>query len=130
MTDQKSKHHKDISVKAYAKLIDKSDKTVYKMIKDGLIGANKKSKGYVIRVDSFMLNRCEDINKNLHSMKELMASFESRLKDVEAKNQRKPLAKKIVKAVKKPIPKTLKKAPKKTTAKGPKKSGKNNVTKK
>jgi hypothetical protein len=129
MTDQKSRYYKDISVKAYAKLINKSDKTVYKMIKDGLIGASKKSKGYVIRVDSFMLNRCEDINKNLHSMKELMASFESRLKELEEKKKNKPLVKKVLKTAKKPIVKTLKKAQKKTT-KTMNKSGKKNVTKK
>lgn len=130
MTDEKSKYHQEISVKAYAELIDKSDKTVYKMIKDGLLEASKKSKGYVIYVDSFMLNRCEDINKNLGSIKERMASFESRLKDVEAKKKSSPLGKKVVKKLKKPIAKTLKKTPKKTMAKVIKKSEKKKVTKK
>jgi len=127
MTATNSKYYKDISVKAYAKLINKSDKTVYKMIKDGLIGANKKAKGYEIRVDSFMLNRCEDINKNMHTMKELMQSFESRLNEIESKTKQKKVVTPLKKSMKKPI---MKKVVKKTAVKSIRKSGKTNGNKK
>jgi len=130
MTVENPKYYKDVSVKAYAKLINKSDKTVYKMIKDGLLGANKKAKGYEIRVDSFMLNRCEDINKNMHNMKELIESFELRLKEVEQKLEKKkknPIQKKKMK----PLLKTIKKSPmKKISTKPINKSGKSNGKKK
>jgi len=129
MSELKSKQYKDISVKAYAKLINKSDKTVYKMIKEGLIAAKKEDKGYVIRVDNFMINRYEDMNKNLHAMKELLESFELRLAKVEKKETKKPV-KPVKKAIKKPLTKTLKKTAKKTVLKPLKKSGKRNAKKK
>ncbi|MDF1880169.1 hypothetical protein JHD50_02435 [Sulfurimonas sp. MAG313] len=124
-------HYKDISVKAYAKLIDKSDKTVYKMIKDGLVAAKKKDKGYEIRVDNFMLNRCEDINKSLHTMKTLMNDFSKEVEELKLsvdkikesnKNSRKKLVlnkklKPIKKVVKSSRKKILKKSPKKTRLK-------------
>ncbi|PHR57490.1 MAG: hypothetical protein COA44_05460 [Arcobacter sp.] len=116
------KNYKYITVKAYAKLIDKSDKTVYKMIKDGLVTAKKKEKTYAIRVDNFMLNRCEDITKSLYTMKELMQGFESRLKELEEKSSKKSVLKKIKVAVKKPIKKgSIKKSIKKSKLLKPKK---------
>jgi len=128
MTELKSKHYKEISVKAYSKLINKSDKTVYKMIKEGLVAAKKEDKGYVIRVDNFMLNRCEDMNKNLYSMKELMESFEVRLAKIEKKEQKSPAKKKVlkksIKPLKKAVKKPLKKVAKKAVVKPLKKSGK------
>lgn len=134
MTELKSKHYKDISVKAYAKLINKSDKTVYKMIKEGLVAAKKEDKGYVIRVDNFMLNRCEDMNKNLHTMKALMEEFELRLSTIEKKELKKPAQKKVVKKMLKPLKKTVKKPLKKSTkkvlSKPLNKSGKSNGKKK
>jgi len=109
------KSYKDLSVKAYAKLIAKSDKTVYKMIKDGLLAAKKKDKGYSIRVDNFMLNRCDDITESMCTMKDLMQSFESRLKKLEEGGQKKSMTKKTKLSVKKPLSKMKKsvKSPKK-----------------
>jgi len=127
MSVTESKFYKDISVKAYAKLINKSDKTVYKMIKDGLLGAKKKAKGYEIRVDSFMLSRCEDINENIFTMKELMQSFESRLKEVEKKTEKKKVVISTKQGAKKPV---MKKVLKKNTLKPIKKVGKSNGKKK
>jgi len=138
MTELSSKYYKEISVKAYAKLINKSDKTIYKMIKEGLIAAKKKDKAYVIRVDNFMFDRCEDINKSIHTMKELMESFALRLDKME-KSVPKSLLKKtvlkksvkpLVKSKKKPSLKIGKKIVKKTVAKPLSQNGKSNGKKK
>jgi len=138
MTDVHSKHYKELSVKAYAKLINKSDKTVYKMIKEGLVAARKKDKAYVIRVDNFMLDRCEDMHKHIHTMKELMDSFSFRLEKLEKKEKNKTVKKSVLKksvkpltkTKKKPLVKTGKKPVKKTLAKPIKKLGKSNGKKK
>lgn len=129
MTELLSKHYKEVSVKAYAKLINKSDKTVYKMIKEGLIAANKKDKGYMIRIDNFMLNRCEDMNKNLDAIKELIESLVTRLEKLE-KKEMKTAKKSVKKPLTKRINKPLKKRVKKTVSKPLKKSGKNSGNKK
>lgn len=46
-----------IGLKAYSKLIGKSDKTVYKMIKEGLNAAKKGNNGYEVAVDGYVLER-------------------------------------------------------------------------
>lgn len=109
MTELDVRHYKEISVKAYAKLINKSDKTVYKMIKEGLVAASKKDKSYMIRVDNFMLDRCEDMQKSIYTMKALMESFSLRLEKIE-KKERKTVSKKVtVKKKLKPLKKSIKK---------------------
>lgn len=48
---------KHLSVKAYAKLVDKSDKTIYRQITKGTISAVKVRKGFHVCVDPNMLKR-------------------------------------------------------------------------
>jgi hypothetical protein len=104
-----------LSVKEYALLINKSDKTVYKMIKEGLIGAKKGSNGYVVLVDTYLTSRCKDINKNLSEMKALLQSFtkeisslEKRVKNLESKSLKKTVVKKkLIKPLRKSVKKTV-----------------------
>ncbi len=108
------KQYKYISVKEYAALINKSDKTVYKMIKDGLVEARKEDKGYEVRVDNFMMSRCDKINQNLQKMSELIERFEERLDNLEKRGVKKEvvekkLVKPLQKIVKKPVLKKVKK---------------------
>ncbi len=126
-----------LSVKEYAKLINKSDKTVYKMIKEGLIMAKKEKMGYEVLVDSFLISRCNEINKSLRQMKEHITLFtkeisalqigsrslEKRVTELESKQLKKSVIKKkllkpLKKVMKKPIKKTAKKVTKKTIKKG------------
>lgn len=114
----KKSQFKYVSVKNYASLINKSDKTVYKMIKEGLVAARKGEKGYEVRVDNFMINRSEEINKSLRTMKALIESFELRLDALEKKGVNKDIVeKKLVKPLKKLVKKPLAKPAKKSSAK-------------
>lgn len=124
MTELSAKYYKEISVKEYAKLINKSDKTIYKMIKEGLIAARKKDKAYVIRVDNFMFDRCEDMSKNIHSMKALMESFSLRLEKLEKNKTEKTVKKTVSKKSIKPLKKVKKKPLVKTGKKLMKNNGK------
>jgi len=115
-----------LSVKEYASLINKSDKTVYKMIKEGLVGAKKGMNGYEVVVDTYLTSRCKDINKSLFDMQGLIQSFtkeisslktatayfEKRLNELESKSLKKSVVKKkllkpLKKVMKKPIRKKL-----------------------
>jgi excisionase family DNA binding protein len=63
-----------LDVKAYAKLIGKSKKTVYKMIKNGFLPASKEGKSYKVAVDTNMTARHEETKEKINSMKaELLA---------------------------------------------------------
>ncbi len=118
-----------MSVKEYAKLINKSDKTVYKMIKDGLIMAKKEKTGYEVLVDSFLISRCKDINKSLFEMKEGMRLFTKEISALQKRStyfekrlvalELKQLKKSVVKSkLLKPFKKILKKPAKKTVKRG------------
>ena len=111
-----------LSVKEYAKLINKSDKTVYKMIKEGLVNAKKEKNEYAVLIDAYLIARYQDINKSLSEIKVMMALltkeisslqsasayFEKRVKALEANSLKKTVVKKrlikpVNKLVKKPI---------------------------
>ncbi len=63
-----------LEVKAYAKLIGKSKKTVYKMIKNGFLPATKEGKSYKVAVDTNMTAKHEETKEKISRMKaELIA---------------------------------------------------------
>ncbi len=91
-----------ITVKEYAGLIGKSDKTVYKMIKDGLIRVNKEEKKYRVVVDTFLHKRFKDMNRNLLQMQEVVLNLEKRLAKLEEKSiSKKSTTDKLIKPLKK-----------------------------
>jgi len=128
MKKVESKSTQKLGVKAYSNLIGKSDKTVYKMIKDGLIAAKKGKNGYEVIVDSYILEGYNDMHKELNELKSLLNDLDKRLQKLESKSVNKkaplkkvnkPVKKAVAKApqVKKPLKKVLKKKVKKSTKK-------------
>lgn len=137
MKEVKSKAVQKISVKAYADLIGKSDKTVYKMIKDGLVAAKKGKSGYEVVVDTFIHERSDDINKELGNLRETVKDLAKRIEKLESMSvKKKTVPKKIGVPVKKTLKKSVAKAPlkkkplKKVVKKSSIKSPKSKTTKK
>ncbi len=121
MQEVESKSTRKLSVKAYSDLIRKSDKTVYKMIKDGLITAKKGKNGYEVVVDTYVLEGYNEIHKEVNELKGLLKELDKRLEKLESKpvKKRALVKKAIAKAPK--VKKPLKKVPKKTLKKSNKK---------
>ena len=132
MKESKLKSREKISVKAYANLIGKSDKTVYKMIKDDLVVAKKGKHGYEVVVDSYILEHYNDMNKEFSLLTKVVDALDKRLKTLESTSMTKktavkkatPMTKKVLKkapvksktiSTKKPLKKIVKKAPTKST---------------
>lgn len=90
---------KNLTVKAYAELIDKSEKTVYKMIKNETIDAFKQEGKYRVNVDKNLLKVIDRTQKALEEAKAVLASMES------AAATPQPMAKPMKTAAKKPAPK-------------------------
>ncbi|MBU1642124.1 helix-turn-helix domain-containing protein [bacterium] len=72
-----------LEVKAYAKLIGKSKKTVYKMIKNGFLPASKEGKSYKVAVDTNMTARHEATKEKINSMKAELAALSKRVAALE-----------------------------------------------
>lgn len=72
---------KEVSVKAYAALIGKSEKTVYKMIKKEDIDVFKRDGIYQIRVDRNLLKVIDRTQRALEEAKAVLASIESTVKE-------------------------------------------------
>ena len=96
-----------VSVKEYAAVINRSESTVYRMIKKGTLEAKKGKKGFEILIDLSQLKcytkQCKEMKKLKAQVKELKAQIASVAKAV----PKKKIAKKTVK----------KAAPKKATVK-------------
>lgn len=113
---------KYMSVKAYAELVDKSDKTIYKQIKKGSLDAVKVKKGYQVCVDANMLKRLQKVQKALD---EAQAALKTAKEEEHAKSTKTSAASAPTKSVKKvvakkPLKKTVKKpVAKKTVKKSP-----------
>lgn len=92
-----------ISVKRYSELIDKSDKTVYKMIQKGKINAAKVKKGYKVEIDPYLLAIVKEQADTITALKSELAKLENAVVAEPVKEV--PLKKAVVKkaAVKKPI---------------------------
>ena len=63
-----------MSVKTYAELVDKSDKTIYKQIKNGSLEAVRVKKGYQVCVDANMLKRLKKLSKALDEARTALKS--------------------------------------------------------
>jgi hypothetical protein len=111
-----------LTVKAYAELIGKNEKTVYKMIKKQTIDAVKEKGRYRVNVDKNLMKVIDRTQKALEEAKAVLTSIESTAVAVPQKQPtrknavKKPTAKRL-KSVSKPKP--LKKSVKKTVAKKP-----------
>lgn len=111
MSDKKSKPTQKLGVKAYSELIGKSDKTVYKMIKDGLLPVKKGKSGFEVIVDAYVVEAYSGIKKELAAVSDLVKELSKRLSKVEANNlKKKTLIKKVNSPVKKSVKKTVSKS--------------------
>lgn len=63
---------KSFSVKAYAELIGKSEKTVYKMIKSGSVDAYKYDGKFLIHVDPNLLKTLQRVQDECDELKRLL----------------------------------------------------------
>jgi len=112
-----------MSVKEYARLVGKSEKTVYKKIKGKRINAVKENRKYLIRVDKNLLKVIDRTQKALEETIALLLSIEDasdRLKKLPLSVSTPPMpisTKKRVKSIVDKAPTPLKKSPKKTAAK-------------
>lgn len=68
---------KAFSVKAYAELVGKSEKTVYKMIKNGSVDAFKYDGKYLINVDTNLLKALTRTQEALEEANAVLKSFEA-----------------------------------------------------
>lgn len=125
-----------MSVKEYAELIGKNEKTVYKMIKGKNVTAAKEDGKFRITVDKNLIKVIERAQQALNEAKAILLSIEQASdqikKPVKSTVQPKPVAKKsaptkkaVVKKSTKPVKKSVK-----ATAKPLKKSTKKVITKK
>jgi len=105
-----------ISVKEYAKLIGKNEKTVYRMIKENRVEAVKDNGIYSLNVDKNLLKVISKTQKALEEAKAVLNSMD----ETSIKTQSKAISKKPVtktkkvtsKVIKKVIPKSKKASPK------------------
>jgi hypothetical protein len=116
---------KHLSVKAYAELVGKSDKTIYKQINRGTINAVKVKKGFQVSVDANMLKRICKLETALEEAKIALKRLEEKKKDAKstetaastAAPKKKSAAQRLKPAVRKPLPKPVKKSVRKPVAK-------------
>ncbi len=66
-----------MSVKEYARLIGKKEKTVYKMIKDDMVVTLKENGKYRIQVDRNLIKVIERAQQALEEAKSILLSIES-----------------------------------------------------
>ncbi len=111
-----------MSVKEYAKLIGKNEKTVYKMIKDEVIATKKENGKHRINVDKNLLKVIERAQQALQEAKAILLNIEKASEQIKkpAKKVSKSVVKKTVpkkktvkkstKAIVKPLKKSVKKA--------------------
>lgn len=104
---------KYLNVKAYADLVEKSDKTIYKQIKKGTIEAVRVKKGYQVCVDTNMLKRLQKMERALEEAKSVLKAMEEESDAKSKKTDPAPPAPKkagqtvVKKTVKKPLKKTV-----------------------
>lgn len=108
-----------MSVKEYARLVGKSEKTVYKKIKSRSVNAVKERGRHLIRVDKSLLKVIERTQKALEETITLLLSIEDssvKLKKATLSVSKPPepkSKKKMMKSVADKAPSPLKKSPKK-----------------
>ena len=77
---------KYMSVKVYAELVEKSDKTIYKQIKNGSLEAVRVKKGYQVCVDANMLKRLKKISRALEEAQHALKTVKE---EIDAKSEKK-----------------------------------------
>lgn len=112
-----------MSVKEYARLVGKSEKTVYKKIKNRSVNAVKERGTYLIRVDKSLLKVIERTQKALEETTNLLLSIEdcaeklSKVTLCVSKPPQPVSPNKMVKSIEDKAPIPLKKSSKKTEGK-------------
>lgn len=109
-----------MSVKEYAKLIGKNEKTVYKMIKDEVITTKKENGKHRINVDKNLLKVIERAQQALQEAKAILLNIEKASEQIKKPAKRvakksipkKKAVKKSTKAIVKPLKKSVKKSAK------------------
>ena len=109
-----------MSVKEYAKLIGKNEKTVYKMIKDEVITTKKENGKHRINVDKNLLKVIERAQQALQEAKAILLKIEKASEQIKKPAKRiakkstlkKKAVKKSIKAIVKPLKKSVKKSAK------------------
>jgi hypothetical protein len=99
-----------MSVKAYAELVEKSDKTIYKQITKGTVRAVKVEKGFRVCVDPNMLKRMHRLEDALEEAKSALKLLEEEVRSekstttaaASAAPQKKPVAKPVKTVTKRP----------------------------
>lgn len=120
---------KYLSVKEYANLIGKSNKTVYKMIDDGFVAATKEGKILRVAVDTNILKKYDASMEYVREILKELTQLKKRVSELESKKKKTVVKKSVVKN-KTPL-KKVKKAPlKKSTKKVPLKKTTKKVVKK
>lgn len=108
-----------ICVKEYADIIGKSDKTVYKMVKNGHLQSVKRDKVLHVVVDQHMLEAYQSICKKYDTLDEKVEKIIERL---DAMAQREKSTKSVKKSnTKQPAKKTLSKKKRPKNSSSPKK---------
>lgn len=103
-----------ISVKEYAALIGKSDKSVYKMIDKGRLIAKKEEKVYLVAVDRQFVKLVKALRSEIETLNAERAATAPKAKSAVKKSRAKPLKKTAAKTLKKGV---AKKSPLKPTTK-------------
>ena len=81
---------KYMSVKAYAELVEKSDKTIYKQIKKGSIDSIRVKKGYRVCVDANMLKRMKKLEAALQAADKVLKTIEKEHRETTKKTASAP----------------------------------------
>lgn len=111
-------HVKYLSVKEYAKLIGKSNKTVYKMIDDGFVAATKEGKTLKVMVDTNLLKKYDESMQYMEVIQAEIKLMAKRIAALEAQSKPAKKATKLTKPRKTLTKKTVtKKAPLKSSKK-------------
>ena len=112
---------KTMGVKAYAKLIERNEKVVYKMIKDGILSTHKEQGKIQITVDKNLIKILERTQLALEECKSILLSIEKASEALRKPSKNKVVTKstpkkrnlKMKTSVKtKPLKKSLKKSTK------------------
>jgi len=105
-----------ISVKEYAKLIGRSEKSIYKMIKEELLSSTKENGKHHIHVDKNLLKVIKHAQQALEEAKMILLNIEKASEQITSSaevTKKKRVAKKSVQRRSGSLKKNIKSAPKK-----------------
>lgn len=99
---------KVLSVKEYSNLVNKSDKSIYKLVKNNKIDSRLNGKKIEILVDENLYNSLKEMSFSFNKLSEKMDLLEKRLTKVEEALKPKIVVKKTTSIKKVPTKKLLK----------------------